>query len=73
MCIGSNHLTQYIGILATDMRTKINIQRILDTTSLRPTSRSSVRLIPKTANYLIHDLDNDIIRPKSSRGIILLL
>ena len=42
----------------------------LDTISLRATSRSSVRLAPKIPTYVIHDLNNDIIRFKSSRGII---
>ena len=28
---------------------------------------------PKIPNYVIHDLDYDIVRSKSSRGIILLL
>ena len=45
----------------------------LDTISLRATRRSSVRLTPKIPNYVIHDLDYDIIWSKSSRGIILLL
>ena len=43
----------------------------LDTISLRATRRSSVRLALKIPNYLIPDLDNDIIRSQLSGGIIL--
>ena len=45
----------------------------LNTTSLQATRRSSVRLTPKIPNYIIDDLDYNIVRSKSSREIILLL
>ena len=43
------------------------IEKKLDTISLRATSRSSVRLDLKIPNYVIHDLDNDIIRSQLLR------
>ena len=50
-----------------------DVIRTLDKISLRATSRSSVGLAPKISNDVIHDLDNDLIKSQSSRGIILLL
>ena len=42
------------------------INQILDTILLRATSRSSVRLAPKILNYILHDLNNDVMISKSS-------
>ena len=48
-----------VVVLDFNIRT---ITEILDTISLRATSRSSVRLAPKIPNYIVHVLDYDKTR-----------
>ena len=67
VCIFILRFTRGVSSIEKKIRIK------LDTISLRATNRSSVRLAPKIPNDVIHDLDHDLNKSQSSRGIILLL